>query len=72
MRRQALDVIQVDDAMDNRNAADWIVLLAQERAVAVMIRLPSARAVVRSPAAPAAARLGARDQRRQLGAGFPQ
>src|SRR5207342_2012079 len=33
MRRQALDVIQVDYAMDNRNAAERILPLAQERGV---------------------------------------
>ena len=40
MRRQALDVIQVDYALDNRNAAERILPLAQERGVAVMINLP--------------------------------
>ena len=43
MRRQALDVIQVDYAMDNRNAAERILPLAQERGVAVMINLPFGR-----------------------------
>ncbi len=43
MRRQALDVIQVDYALDNRNAAERILPLAQERGVAVMINLPFGR-----------------------------
>jgi aryl-alcohol dehydrogenase-like predicted oxidoreductase len=43
MRRQALDVIQVDYALDNRNAGERILPLAQERGVAVMINLPFGR-----------------------------
>src|SRR6187455_1237067 len=43
MRRQALDVIQVDYALDNRTAAERILPLAQERGVAVMINLPFGR-----------------------------
>src|SRR6185437_1500348 len=43
MRRQALEVIQVDYPMDNRNAAERILPLAQERGVAVMINLPFGR-----------------------------
>lgn len=43
MRRQALDVIQIDYAMDNRNAADRILPLAQERGFAVMVNLPFGR-----------------------------
>ena len=43
MRRQALDVIQVDYAMDNRGAAERILPLAQERGFAVMINLPFGR-----------------------------
>ena len=43
MRREPLDVIQVDYALDNRNAAERILPLAQERGMAVMINLPFGR-----------------------------
>lgn len=43
MRRQALDAIQVDYALDNRETAKRILPLAQERGVAVMINLPFGR-----------------------------
>jgi aryl-alcohol dehydrogenase-like predicted oxidoreductase len=43
MRREALDVIQVDYALDNRNAAERILPLAQERGMAPMINLPFGR-----------------------------
>jgi aryl-alcohol dehydrogenase-like predicted oxidoreductase len=43
MRREPLDVIQVDYALDNRNAAERILPLAQERGVAPMINLPFGR-----------------------------
>ncbi len=43
MRRQALDVIQVDYALDNRKTAERILPLAQERGFAVMINLPFGR-----------------------------
>jgi len=43
MRREALDFIQVDYALDNRGAAERIIPLAQERGVAVMVNLPFGR-----------------------------
>ena len=43
MRREALDTIQIDYALDNRNAAARILPLAQEKGVAVMINLPFGR-----------------------------
>jgi aryl-alcohol dehydrogenase-like predicted oxidoreductase len=43
MRRQALDFIQVDYALDNRGAGERILPLAAERAMAVMINLPFGR-----------------------------
>jgi len=43
MRREAMDVIQVDYAIDNRNAAERILPLAQEKGLAVMINLPFGR-----------------------------
>jgi len=43
MRREALDCIQVDYAMDNRSAAERILPLAQEKGMAVMVNLPFGR-----------------------------
>jgi len=43
MRREQIDVIQVDYALDNRDAGDRILPLAQERGMAVMINLPFGR-----------------------------
>ena len=43
MRREALDSIQVDYALDNRNAAERILPLAQEKGLAVFINLPFGR-----------------------------
>jgi len=43
MRREQLDCIQIDYALDNRNAADRILPLAQEQGVAVMVNLPFGR-----------------------------
>ena len=72
MRRQALDVIQVDYAMDIRNAAERMLPLAQERGVAVMINLPFGRGRLFQPRAASPPRMGARAQRHQLGADFPE
>jgi len=43
MRRQQLDTIQVDYALDNRGAGDRILPLAQEKGIAPMINLPFGR-----------------------------
>ncbi len=43
MRREALDFIQVDYALDNRDAGDKIIPLAADRGMAVMINLPFGR-----------------------------
>ena len=43
MRREALDFVQVDYALDNRGAADGILPLAAERGMAVMVNLPFGR-----------------------------
>ncbi len=43
MKREALDFIQVDYALDNREAAERILPLAHERRMAVMINLPFGR-----------------------------
>jgi aryl-alcohol dehydrogenase-like predicted oxidoreductase len=40
MRRYPLDFIQVDYSIANRNAADEIIPLAQERGMAVMVNVP--------------------------------
>ena len=43
MKRERLDFIQIDYALDNRNAAERILPLARERGMAVMINLPFGR-----------------------------
>jgi aryl-alcohol dehydrogenase-like predicted oxidoreductase len=43
MRRERLDVIQIDYALDNRDAGERILPLAQEQGLAVMINLPFGR-----------------------------
>lgn len=43
MRKEPMDVIQVDYALDNRNAASRILPLAQEKGLAVMVNLPFGR-----------------------------
>ena len=43
MRRERLDAIQVDYALDNRGAAERILPLAQEQGLAVMVNLPFGR-----------------------------
>lgn len=43
MRREPLDAIQVDYAIDNRGAAERVLPLAQERGMAVMVNLPFGR-----------------------------
>lgn len=43
MRKEALDTIQVDYALDNRNAAARILPLAQEKKLTVFINLPFGR-----------------------------
>ena len=43
MRRERLDTIQVDYAIDNREAADRILPLAQDQGLAVMVNLPFGR-----------------------------
>ena len=57
MRREALDFIQVDYALDNRGAGKRILPLAAERGMAVMVNLPFGRGrlfdAVRGKALPA-------------------
>jgi aryl-alcohol dehydrogenase-like predicted oxidoreductase len=43
MKREVLDTIQIDYALDNRNAAARILPLAQDKGLAVMINLPFGR-----------------------------
>jgi len=43
MRREKLDGIQIDYALDNRDAGERVLPLAQEQGVAVMINLPFGR-----------------------------
>jgi len=43
MKKQALDFIQVDYALDNRDAGERIIPLAPDRGMAVMINLPFGR-----------------------------
>jgi aryl-alcohol dehydrogenase-like predicted oxidoreductase len=46
MRRETLDAIQIDYALDNRNAAERIIPLAKDRGMAVFINLPFGRGSV--------------------------
>lgn len=46
MRSEAMDVIQVDYAIDNRGAADRILPLAADRGMAVLVNLPFGRTSV--------------------------
>ena len=64
MRREKLDVIQIDYALDNRDAGERVLPLAQEQGVAVMINLPFGRgrlfqATEGKPLPPWAAEIGA-------------
>ncbi|HEY8615564.1 aldo/keto reductase [Phenylobacterium sp.] len=43
MRRETLDVVQVDYALDNRGSADRILPLARDRGMAVWVNLPFGR-----------------------------
>jgi aryl-alcohol dehydrogenase-like predicted oxidoreductase len=43
LKREKLDFLQIDYALDNRNAEDRILPLARERGVAVMVNLPFGR-----------------------------
>jgi aryl-alcohol dehydrogenase-like predicted oxidoreductase len=43
MKKETLDFVQVDYALDNRDAAERILPLAAERGIAVMINLPFGR-----------------------------
>jgi aryl-alcohol dehydrogenase-like predicted oxidoreductase len=43
MRKETLDFIQVDYALDNRNAGERIIPLAGDRGMAVMVNLPFGR-----------------------------
>jgi aryl-alcohol dehydrogenase-like predicted oxidoreductase len=43
MKKETLDFIQVDYALDNRNAGERIIPLAGDRGIAVMINLPFGR-----------------------------
>ena len=43
MRREALDSIQVDYALDNRTSAERIIPLAEDRGMAVFVNLPFGR-----------------------------
>ena len=45
MKKHALDFIQVDYALDNRDAGERIIPLAPDRGMAVMINLPFAQAI---------------------------
>jgi aryl-alcohol dehydrogenase-like predicted oxidoreductase len=49
MKRQPLDFIQIDYALDNRAAADRILPLAKDRGIAVLTNLPFGRGRVLKP-----------------------
>lgn len=49
MKREPLDFIQVDYALDNRGAAERILPLAKDRGMAVLINLPFGRGRVLKP-----------------------
>lgn len=49
MKREPLDFLQVDYALDNRGAADRILPLAKDRGMAVLVNLPFGRGRVLRP-----------------------
>jgi aryl-alcohol dehydrogenase-like predicted oxidoreductase len=49
MKRERLDFIQIDYALDNRGAADRILPLAKDRGIAVLTNLPFGRGRVLKP-----------------------
>ena len=49
MKREPLDFIQIDYALDNRGAGDRILPLAKDRGIAVLINLPFGRGRVLKP-----------------------
>jgi aryl-alcohol dehydrogenase-like predicted oxidoreductase len=49
MKREPLDFIQIDYALDNRGAADRILPLAKDRGIAVLTNLPFGRGRVLKP-----------------------
>lgn len=49
MKREPLDFIQIDYALDNRGAADRILPLAKDRGIAVLTNLPFGRGRVLAP-----------------------
>jgi aryl-alcohol dehydrogenase-like predicted oxidoreductase len=49
MKREPLDFVQIDYALDNRGAGDRILPLAKDRGIAVLINLPFGRGRVLKP-----------------------
>ena len=72
MRREKLDLIQVDFALDNRGAAERILPLASDRGMAVMINLPFGRGRLFNATRAAAAASGRPNSTAELGAVLSQ
>ena len=69
MKKETLDFIQVDYALDNRDAGERIIPLAPDRGMGVMINLPFGRGrLVQRGAGQEAAGVGRRVRLRDLGA----
>ena len=73
MKKETLDFIQVDYALDNRDAGERIIPLAGDRGMAVMINLPFGRGrLIQGGAGQEAARMGERVRLPVVAAVFSQ
>ena len=73
MKKETLDFIQVDYALDNRDAGERIIPLAGDRGMAVMINLPFGRGrLFKAVARQKIAGVGDRIRLRVVAAVFPE